>query len=99
MSETEALKALLGETIKEAVREVLNERKPDESGQQTERYYTRDQICEKLDICHATFHNWQNKGVFKTKKIEGRVYVLADAFDEDFKEDKFVKFRIKPRRK
>lgn len=98
MSESEAIKAIFGEVIRDAVRDALQEFKPEEPAQPKDNFYTREEVCKKLSICRATFHNWKNAGVFKTKKIRGRVYVLADDFDADFAEDKFVKFKIKPRK-
>ena len=98
MSETEAFKEIFGETIRSAMREVLCEQKPQKKEATIERLYTRDYVCEKLDICKATFHNWKNAGVFKTKKVGRRVYIFADKFDDDFAEEKFQKFHIKPQR-
>jgi len=72
MSESEAIKAIFGEVIRDAVRDVLQELRPAEPEKPVDRYYTREQICERLDICRATFHNWKNAGIFKTKKIKGR---------------------------
>ena len=97
MSESEAIKAIFGDVIRDAVRDALQELKPEEPEKAKDEFYTRDEVCRKLDICHATFHNWKNKGVFKTKKIGNKVFVLKDEFDADFAADKFVKFRIKPR--
>ncbi len=89
-------KSMFGDAIKDIMREVLDERKAAEPEVKQDRFYTREEVCQKLSICHATFHNWKNKGVFKTKKISGRLYVFADVFDEDFSEEKFQKFHIKP---
>ena len=98
MSESEAFTAIFGDAIKTMMREVLEEMKPEETEKPKDNFYTREEVCKKLSICSATFHNWKNAGVFKTKKIRGRIYVLADDFDADFAADKFVKFRIKPRK-
>ena len=98
MSESEAIKAIFGDVIRDAVRVALQELKPEEPEKAKDEFYTRDEVCRKLDICHATFHSWKNAGIFKTKKIRGRIYILADAFDADFAADKFSKFKVKPRK-
>ena len=89
---------MFGDAIKSMMREVLDERKPQEKETRKTEFYTRKQVCQMLDICRATFHNWSKKGVFKIKKIGGRVYVFADKFDADMAEDKFVKFKVKERK-
>lgn len=51
-------------------------------------YYTRSEVCSKLGISLATFHNWVRTGELRTTKIKGRVYVDADALDAYMKHSK-----------
>ncbi len=55
MSESEAIKAIFGDVIRDAVRDALQELKPEEPEKAKDEFYTRDEVCRKLDICHATF--------------------------------------------
>ena len=95
MSESEAFTAVFGDAIKTMMREVLDERKPKEDESKPADFYTRQEVMEMLKICKATYHNWCKKGVFKTKKVENKVFVLKEPFDKDFANDKFVKYRVK----
>ena len=95
MSESEAFTAIFGDAIKTMMREVLEERETPEEESGPAEFYTRKQVMQMLKICKATYHNWCNKGVFKTMKIENKVYVLKAPFDKAMAEDKFVKYRVK----
>ena len=44
--------------------------------------YTKEEVCAKMDICPATYHNWINSGKISEYKIRGRVYVDARTIDE-----------------
>jgi hypothetical protein len=99
----QAIQEWIRETFKPVLKEICEEifsEMVEEVGEKMAepRYYTRDQVCEKLDICRATFHNWQNKGVFKKVKIGNRIYIDADAFDKYMEEHagERLKFRIRP---
>lgn len=89
----QAIRSWLKDLIKEAVTEVLQEKMPDyireTEAQQfnpLERFYSREEVCEKLSICHATFHNWVNSGKLKTVKIQGRCYIDAVCLDKALEE-------------
>ena len=69
MSESEAFTAIFGDAIKTMMREVLEEMKPEEPEKSKDNFYTREEVCKKLSICRATFHNWKNAGVFKECQI------------------------------
>ena len=56
--------------------------------------YTRDQVCEKFDICKATFHNWVNAEVMKTIKISGRTYVESAEVDRLMEDVRSGKLKI-----
>jgi len=79
------IRSILRPIIREIVREERNSLdEAAESGivkPKDMRYYTRDEVCEKLKICKATFHNWKNAGKLPTVKIGGRVYIDAEALD------------------
>lgn len=45
-------------------------------------YYTKDQVCQKMNICKATYHNWINSGKLTETKIKGRVYVDSRALEK-----------------
>lgn len=100
----QAIGSWLKDLIKEAVKEVLQETMPDyiretESQQPNplERFYTREEVCEKLNICHATFHNWVNVGKLRRVKIQGRSYIDAACLDRALEEVTIKpKFNIKP---
>lgn len=84
-----AFRSWLKDLIKEAVTEVITERMPDlikesetEQHNPLGRFYTRAEVCEKLSICHATFHNWVNAGKLKSVKIQGRSYIDAVCLDK-----------------
>jgi len=96
MTETEIFTTAFGDVIKRMMNQVLDEREKRNEQSRPVEYYSREEVCRKLHICHATYHNWQKKGVFRTKKIGNKVFVLKDKFDEDFAEEKFIKFRIRP---
>ena len=89
---------MFGDAIKSMMREVLDEVKPAETESSKEKYYSRDAVCKKLDICKATFHNWVNAGRFEAFKIGGRTYVLASELESDAAVEKFKKFKQKPRK-
>lgn len=46
------------------------------------RYYSIREVCEKLHICEATFHNWARKGGIEKIYDNGEVKVDAKAIDE-----------------
>lgn len=85
----QSIRSWLKDLIKEAVKEVLQETMPDFIKETEllqfnplERFYSRDEVCQKLSICHATFHNWVNAGKLKTVKIQGRSYIDAACLDK-----------------
>ena len=45
------------------------------------RYYTRDEVCQRLHIGYTTFYRLANKGKIKILKIEGKTLVDADELD------------------
>jgi DNA binding domain, excisionase family len=47
----------------------------------TVHYFTREEVCKRLNICKATFHNWVNAGKMKSIKIGNRVYVVSSEID------------------
>lgn len=53
---------------------------------ETSQYFTREEVCSKLGISKATFHNWVKSGALATTKIKGRVYVDAQLLDAYMKQ-------------
>lgn len=52
------------------------------SSDNTSEYYTISEVCEKLRISKATFHNHVNAGLIKTVKIGRRTLIESKAFDD-----------------
>lgn len=78
----QAIESRLRDIIREVMTEVLQEALPTiienhfkDSNDPLRKYYTKEQVCQKLGICHATYHNWINSGKISERKIRGRVYV------------------------
>jgi len=63
--------------IRQELENILNER---DTGT-VPRHLTRDEVCSRLCISKATFHNWVRKGTLKVTKINGRVYVDGTSID------------------
>jgi len=82
--ELEIIERWLQKVIRPVVQEECEQmlRKLREASQ----YYTREEVCSKLGISKATFHNWVNSGVLETTKIKGRVYVDAQVLDAHMKQ-------------
>ena len=92
MAELHDIKSIIIQCINESVTPMIN-RDMDElkqlilrliDGITTEskpRIYTRDEVCNTLNICKATFHNWVNTRKMKSVKIGNRVYVDSAELD------------------
>ena len=61
--------------------------------------YTREQVCEKFDICKATFHNWVNAEVLKSFKIGSKTYVESAEIDRLMEEIRSGRLKITRRQK
>ena len=98
----QAIRSWLKDLIKEVIQEIMTENTQLTESQfnPLERFYTREEVCEKLNICHATYHNWVNGGKLKKVKIQGRSYIDAACLDKALEEGTIkTKFNIKPRKK
>lgn len=79
------LKDLIIDAVSDAVRETLPmilEGKISTASDPLKRFYSREEVCRKLSICKATYHNWVNAGKLKVVKIQGRSYIDASCLDE-----------------
>ena len=92
IEELRTLKSLVEKIVREAVapeierqleqtRNVLLEKMNELASKQNPVYYTREEVCAKLDICKATFHNWVSSGNIRPVRIGGRVYVEPSELD------------------
>ena len=77
-------KSLIKETVIEACWEcipyILEDYETNKKN--TIRLYSRKEVCEKLDICKATYHNWIKRKKLTGIQIGGRVYVDARKLDQ-----------------
>ena len=62
----------LKDLIRQAVSEAMSETLPvilkeqfQAEGDPLKRFYSRDEVCRKLSICKATYHNWTRAGKLK----------------------------------
>ena len=90
--ELRVLGSLVGRIIREAVasemarqleasRKVIIDRMNEIASKQNPVYYTREEVCARLDICKATFHNWVAAGHIVPVRIGNRVYVEPAELD------------------
>lgn len=88
------LKDLIIEAVSEAIREtlplILEEQFSNESDP-LKRFYSREEVCRKLSICKATYHNWIKAGKLKVVKIQGRSYIDAVCLDKALESGQFRK--------
>ena len=64
MGELDALTSYITGIVKRCVSEVFAEEAPKLMGKETKRYYSIDEVCEKLGIRKSAFHDKANKGQF-----------------------------------
>ena len=75
------LKTILTEVITPIVRDVIAEEVPKAITPPRKRYYTIQEVCAKVGICEASFHNWANDK--KLERIRDGRYVKVDADEVD----------------
>lgn len=67
----------LTETVRKEVNKALLDNQP-----KTQRYYTKKEAAEKLNICLASIHLWTKQGKIKAHKVGSRVlYKESDIED------------------
>jgi excisionase family DNA binding protein len=49
--------------------------------------YTVSEVCQKLKIARQTLDTWRKKGVLKSIKIGGKVYIKEDEIIKLLKEN------------
>ena len=84
---TEELKAIFGEVIKTQLDDVKKHLQPKEPN----RYLTRQDVANMLQIDLSSVWNWTNKGILKPHQISGRVYYKLDEVENAIVELKKVK--------
>lgn len=70
----EEMDPIIRESVAEEVKKAMTPPK--------KRYYTIREVCEKLHICEATFHNWARSGGVEKIHENGVVKVDARVIDE-----------------
>lgn len=77
------LKDLVKETVTEAIREAVPQIIKDCADllDPESKLYTKKEVCEKLGISPATFHNWVNTGKLTETKLGNKAYVDAALLD------------------
>ena len=78
MGELDALTSYITGIVKRCVSEVFAEEAPKLMGKETKRYYSIDEVCEKLGIRKSAFHDKANKGQFIIVKDSQSTLVDAD---------------------
>lgn len=85
MSEKETIIAAIKQFLKPIVTEVITESLTEAflalEEKRRKRYYTRDEVCQRLHIGCTTFYRLANKGKIKILKIEGKTLMDADELD------------------
>lgn len=56
------------------------------------RYYTREEVCERLRIGTTTFYRLVNKGKLRILKLEGKTLVDADELDRAVETKKVFRY-------
>ena len=67
---TEELKSIFIEVIKTELDDVKKHLQPKEPN----RYLTRQEVANMLNIDLSSVHNWSKKGILQPYQISGRVY-------------------------
>lgn len=83
----------------EASQKAIMERMNELASKMNPVYYTREEVCEKLDICKATFHNWVADGKIKPVKMGSRVYVEPSELDRVMNEVSSGSLKVNGRNK
>lgn len=77
------------EAVQEIVRTEVNKALL-ESQPKTQKYYTKAEAAEKLNICLASIHLWTKQGKIKAHKVGSRVlYKESDLEDALIKVNKY----------
>lgn len=71
----EKLSPVIEEIIDRKMKEYLAEKKP--------HYMTISEVCQRLGICEATFHNMARKGMIDKIHKDGKVLVDARQIEKD----------------
>lgn len=82
--ETEELKAILSEMIKESIKELL----PKES----KKYYTRNEVSKLLSVSLPTLHQYINSGKITALKIGGRTLFDADSINQSIQRKEVLRY-------
>lgn len=83
----------------EASKNIILERINDLVSKVNPVYYTREEVCTRLNICKATFHNWVAEGKIKPVKMGGRVYVEPSELDRVMNEVSSCSLKVNGRNK
>ena len=76
MGELVALTSYITGIVKRCVSEVFAEEAPKLMGKETKRYYSIDEVCEKLGIRKSAFHDKANKGQFIIVRTVNRLWLM-----------------------
>jgi excisionase family DNA binding protein len=77
-----AIKEFLKPIVTEVITESLTEAFFSLEQKRRKRYYTRDEVCQRLHIGCTTFYRLANKGKITILKLEGKTLVDADELDK-----------------
>lgn len=69
------------ETVKEVCNVLLPEFQKLIGDNHQNKYYSADQICERLSITKPTLHEWRKRGIVQSYKIGSRVYYRWDEIE------------------
>jgi excisionase family DNA binding protein len=81
------LKSLFGDLIKESVREVLAERKPEK------KYLTNKELKDLLGVTNMTLYNWTKKGTIKAHRIGNRVLYDSGEIQDAIEQGELSKYK------
>ncbi|HCR02598.1 helix-turn-helix transcriptional regulator [Bacteroides uniformis] len=63
----------LKQVVSELVEELVGKKsQPDLTSEESDEYYTRDQVCERLHITYTTLWRMQKEGTIIVHKLGGR---------------------------
>lgn len=73
--------ALISEIVGKLKSELLTDLIKTIKDNEPNRYYSAQEICERLGISKPTIHDWKKKGIIKSFKLGSRVYYRMDQIE------------------
>lgn len=72
---------LLAEIVGQLKSELLTDLVKTINDNEPNRYFSAQEICERLGITKPTIHDWKRKGIIKSFKLGSRVYYRMDQIE------------------